>query len=61
MDANTFVSSTVYVNPRVFMAIHIDKYVPKTIEKDHMKKKLLLELEKCRRKECEFNGKKSFI
>ena len=55
---DTSVSSTVYVDPRAFRNIPIEKYVLKGIEKDHEKRMHLMELEKRRRKECELNGKK---
>ena len=58
MDIDTRDSDTVYVDPRVFRNIPIEKYVLKGIEKDHEKRMHLMELEKRRRKECELNGKK---
>ena len=61
MATHTRVSGSVYVDPRVFRNIPIEKYVLKGIEKDHTKRMHLLELEKRRRKECELNGKKSLF
>ena len=56
LPMDTSISVTMPLTSRSFMKIPIDKYVPKTFEKDRTKF-YFLELEKRRRQECNYNGK----